>query len=246
MAIDITGINMNPGGNHLAAWEIHKVKLVNVTHENTNGKDGKVYHTMIFTYENKDGLSFSHMLFCPFKAEDPEGCTRQIRPENQYADPSKEEVFITTIALAVNQILGDSWKNRFNAFYPSKADPVKGQEQFNKFCTAVEKMFKENAIDKGLELQLKLIGDKNNYARVPSLIGIKKDGGLFYRSVFVARADDKELTFTNDEMKYRDKLKANGPSSKSAGPSKVSDDIDMDIDTVAASSGMSEDDLAEI
>lgn len=244
MAIDITGMSMNAGGNRLAAWEIHKVKLVNVTHEDTKGKDDKVYHTMTFTFEGENGATFPHMLFCPFKSEEPEGCARQIRPGNDYEDPSKEEVFITTINMAVNQILGPSWKERFDAYYPAKCDPVNGSAAFNKFCSAVEKMFKENAIDKGAELQLKLIGDKKGYSRVPILIGIRKDGGLFYKSTYVALATDKPLTFTADEMKAKARLAE--ASSAKAGPSKVSDDLDENIENVAASAGLSDDDLAEI
>ena len=235
MAIDVTNMNAaGNGGSRLAPWEIHIVQLKSVEVEHGE-KGGNPWHAMKFTFGNENG-EFSQAFFCPILSEDPQ-CTARRRFEgSQYDSPSKEESFITAI-LHMSHITPSkkgadgtekTGEQRFKEFY-AKNDPIVSLQAFNKFATVVSKLFAE-VIANGTELQLKLISDKNGcYARIPNYCGIRKDGTT-YVIPFLALATDKKLTFSQNEIKFKNQVASNASK-----PSSAPEDDTQDYSNSAAS-----------
>lgn len=220
MAIDITNATIGGSSNMLPPFTVQQVLLTSIKHENGKDKNDNPYHCIKVEFENKDGV-FTETLFCPIKSEDPEGFVRKTLGNSKYPNPSKEEQFIYGL-LDIIHVMEEKDVTRFKKYY-AKYDPTTSVQVFEKFCTGVEQLVNETIVTPKLELQIKLSGDsQGRYPRRGGTIALNKEGNV-YVSTFIARASDKPLTFSVNEAKYIEKVKAGGYAGK---PTKISDDLD--------------------
>lgn len=221
----------------LEAWNIHDVKLLSCDYEIGKKEDNgteKTYYALDFVYGNEQG-DFRVRLFCP--VGDPEGCKRKMDSTNTYPQPSQEEDFIYGVIHNLSTGNDSPEKGsvikRFEAFYP-KVDPTKNVESFKSFCDKVKILATKTIIEPEVELSLKLIGGKTGYARVQSIVGLKKDGGCFQRTNYILRADSKiKHAYTAKELATKEKYERMAASGASAA-SNVGSSDDLDNTAIGA------------
>lgn len=231
MAVNIANSTGSANNTTLAAWDVHDVKMISCEYSiGESEKDGKKekYYALDFNYGNDTG-EFRVRLFCP--VGDKEGLKRHRSDDDKYETPSNEEDFIFGTMHNISTGNADSQKGtpieRFNMLYP-KVDPTLNEASFKSFCESIKKLATATIIDPKVELCLKLIGGKTNYARVQNIVGLSKDGNAYIRNNYVLRADSKiKLGFTAKELAYKDKIEAsirNGAN----GASSIGDTDDLD------------------
>lgn len=232
----------------LEPWSIHKVKLLSCEHEigeKEENNEKKKYYALDFVYGNETG-DFRVRLFCP--VGDADGCKRKMDSSNNFETASKEEDFI--YGVVHNLSVGDedpekgSPIKRFETIYP-RIDPTKNEESFKSFCEKVELLAKKTIIAPEVELSLKLIGGKTGYARVQSILGIKKDGNCYIRNNYILREDSKiKHAYTAKELATKAKYEQN-IASGAAGASSVGGNDDLEGSTIGAKpiDGINTDDI---
>lgn len=240
MAVNITSPSgLSTGGNYLAPWKIHKVTLKEVSFAHGQSDKGRTYHSLTFEFVNDEG-SFSAALFCPIKGENnDEGLKRKRFGDNKYDSPSEEEKFIQMVIHMGNVVREEGKPNgaeRIYNFYVGSGgrkgvDPIVDVNTFERFCKTVASLF-SGVIANKTELQIKLISDKTGrYGRIPSCVGISKDGGIYLNNNFISLASAKPLTFTANELEMKERIEKNVKS----GPDKVSDEGTEEIESVEES-----------
>lgn len=213
MAINVTNVKPVSTSISLQAWNIHTVVLesfsFNFNEKNKNGEENHVYD---FKFSNDNG-SFTARLFCPVGAEETKkGCARQIMEGNDYESPSEEEQFVHNIRHIISAF-GDDAVERFDKYYV-KHDPTLSKTEFETLGNGIIKLLGEYNADKP-EMELKLIGNKDGYPRIPGILGIKKDGGtIFIKDNYIAKKENSKLAFTPKQIEAKAKMEAGVNSRK--------------------------------
>lgn len=205
MAINLGNTTGAATSTTLEAWQIHDVKLKDCTYEIGKGKDSngneKPFYALDFIYGNESG-DFRVRLFCP--VNDAEGRKRHMNENDKYEQPSLEELFIFGVIHNISTGDSDPAKggavDRFKKMYAGN-DPVTNESTFKAFCEKVRTLATKTIIEPSVELSLKLIGGKTNYARVQNIVGISKDKQAYIRTNYIVRKDGPvKLGYTANEL----------------------------------------------
>ena len=201
---------------------IHKAKFNGVSKEVINGKDGQVYDVMCLSLDIEGFGEFKHNFFEPTSSERKDGMF------GKNASP------VDHFLISIRQIL-------------DAVDPTIGkgidegniviQGTFSQIINTIKKLTDGH---KGVEVQVKLLPNKNNYNDLPAFPArITKDGKLGIATKFIG----KEITLTPGELK---KIKAAAEAKPTnMANNKSTDDLlagmndDLDL-------GDNDDDLPEL
>nr|DAR36679.1 MAG TPA: hypothetical protein [Caudoviricetes sp.] len=235
MAINVSNVKPVSTSTSLQAWAIHTVVLESFSYNfNEKNKSGTDSHVYDFKFSNDNG-SYTARFFCPVGSEEmKKGGVRQIMEGNDYASPSEEEQFVHNIRHIVSAF-GDNMVERVDKYY-AKHDPTASKLEFEAFGNGLIKLLGECNAEKP-ELELKLIGNKDNYARTPGILGIKKDGTIFIKDNYVAKKENSKLAFTAKQMEAKAKIEA-GIGGRKTDMRKLDDDDNVGAGTTAGAKQM--------
>lgn len=225
MAINVANVKPVSSSIALQAWAIHTVVLESFSYNfEEKNKDGSESHVYDFKFSNDNG-SFTARLFCPVgKEECKEGTVRPVGEETGYPSPSKEEQFVHNMRHIISAF-GDDAVDRVDRYY-SKHDPIVSKSEFETFAMGISKIVNEYNSEKP-EFELKLIGNKDGYARIPNILGIKKDGDIFIKDNYIARKENSKLAFTAKQLEAKKKIEA-GIDNRKTDMSKLDADAGME------------------
>lgn len=209
MIFDLNNVN-GTAITRLKAWGIYTVAFKGVELMSGKNKDGNTWKAMKIKFAGDEGI-FEPMIFCP----GDKGGERVSGESNgkKWELPSALEQLKFTVSHLVTNIAPDLMEK--------VAKAVSGITLPDEFEKLVDVLNRALAKQVNKQVKIKLVGDKNGYATLPSFVNINKEGDAYISNNWLGDT----VAFTDYELKKRD-------AQKNAKPTTPTEDLDTaDVDT---------------
>ena len=198
--------------NYLKAWGIYDVALRKIEYVNGTSKTGNPWEGMQVTFSGDAG-TYTKLFFCP--GEKGEERVSGESDGRKWTLPSNYEVLGAVLAHLGENLSPDKYKKFQEVEFELPKDFKKLVELFKEtMAPAINKMTK-----------LKLVGDKKNYANIPSFVSIDSKGGATIVNNWVG----PNVTFSPKELERKEKAAHTPTKMENSGDiDKSNDDINLD------------------
>lgn len=185
MQFSFNNVVTTPVGNYLKGNEIHDVKFDGI--ELVSGKkgDGTEWHAMDITFSNKEGAIYRERVFAPTE----DGGKRNTVTYNgsEIQQPSRFDQLAVLMAHLGEVLSPKNWEKFKVLNFNLPNDFTKMVQTFIKVMTPAV----------GKETKLKLITNKDGYARLPYYARVDNDGNARLSNPFIG----EHVDFTASELK---------------------------------------------
>jgi hypothetical protein len=216
---------VNNARPRLAGGEIHNVIFKEAVYSEIEGKKednkGMKYQVLDVTFENDNGY-YTERIFNP----------RDKGDERRSSDWQGQEI----ISPSPNEMFGIFIGQLLSVINPGELKKLAGKSLSNNFEQIANFVAKAANVNKGTEVELKLMLGKDGSPRLPIYASLNRQGELYPSSNFIAKEglffSDKEKTKITQMRNAVPTDTAQLVTAKAAAPSKpvTAEDLDLNID----------------